>query len=151
MRKHVTNLFFVLLLGLWFFLLVSLAFIQNCYRKLIKTNALIILEVNECLWQKVGFAFDQISCDTFSILIQLVLKRQFMLCSACCQKCCDAVIRVATVTHPKTAELVALFMGINNGWGLSRSVPVVFCHRVTTSGLACHVIFTAVQKFIPET
>lgn len=44
-------LLFVLLLGLWFFVgfffSVSLAFIQSCYRKLIKTNARIVLEVNE--------------------------------------------------------------------------------------------------------
>lgn len=31
----------------WVFFSVSLAFIQSCYRKLIKTNARIVLEVNE--------------------------------------------------------------------------------------------------------
>lgn len=50
--KHVTDLSFVcFVIGFvvfcWFFFSVSLAFIQSCYRKLIKTNARIVLEVNE--------------------------------------------------------------------------------------------------------
>lgn len=50
--KHVTDLSFVcFVIGFvvfcWFFFSVSLAFIQSCYRKLIKTNARIVPEVNE--------------------------------------------------------------------------------------------------------